>query len=320
MEKHIETTGRRIGFWLGKLEFCSVVFGLVVTVGVWLETRHEILSRVLGTEAIGAILVVAGVFAEAVLTIFVSRDAKHEAIISDERLKEADSRIAQSERATEEARNSTEQERIKRVQIEERILVLQKEVAGAQAKNLEMQAQFQNYLAGRKLDFKQQENIRELLRTCVPKKYKFYCSASDAYESLLLAKELSDILTSEGWELLPPTKQSSWGPFGHAVASGIVAAVAPNSDEDVRATVSCICKFLSSSGLDNTPRAAPDLTNTPEVIEFTIGDRPPFQFREPLAAPDPSLPKLPPPTVRETWERTRRPRAVNLETGEQSRL
>jgi hypothetical protein len=124
---------RRIGFGLGKFEVVAAFAGLTVVFGIWIESRAEIRwafkHHVWIPQAIGAILIALGVFAEVIITALAAREARRADLDAEERIATASTRVAEineraanAERAAAEANELAEQERLARVKIETGLL------------------------------------------------------------------------------------------------------------------------------------------------------------------------------------------------------
>jgi hypothetical protein len=117
---------RRIGFGLGKFEVVAAFAGVTVVFGIWIESSAEIRwafkHHVWVPQAVGAILIVLGVFAEVVITALAAREARRADLDAEERIAAASIRVAEiseraanAERAAAEANERAEQERRARV-------------------------------------------------------------------------------------------------------------------------------------------------------------------------------------------------------------
>jgi hypothetical protein len=99
---------RRIGFGLGKLEVLAGFAGLVVVLGIWIESRTEIRwafkHHVWIPQAVGATLVGLGVFAEVLITALAARQARRADLHAEERITAAKTRISELDAETERLR------------------------------------------------------------------------------------------------------------------------------------------------------------------------------------------------------------------------
>src|SRR5689334_2891700 len=91
---------RRIGFGLGKFEVVSAFAGLIVVLGIWLESRTEIRwafrHHVWIPAAVGATLVGIGVFVEVTIAALAAREARRADLDAKERVAKAEQAAAEA--------------------------------------------------------------------------------------------------------------------------------------------------------------------------------------------------------------------------------
>jgi hypothetical protein len=107
---------------LGWLERFITFAGLLVFLGVWMESGRELSWAIVNRtwpsqEAVGGALVVIGVFAEVAIGLFIAYESKRAELKANEEISQANDRAAQAEQAAAEAN-------LARVQMEGRLVRL----------------------------------------------------------------------------------------------------------------------------------------------------------------------------------------------------
>jgi hypothetical protein len=225
----------KAGFGMGFLELATAISGLVVVIGLVLESVLEVERTVSKhfwpTRTLwGSILVAFGVFAEVAIGIFIARSSRREQIEANERIAEANERAAKAEQAT----------------------------ADANLAHTKLEAKLRRRTENRRLTPEEEQTVIKTLREYPPERFAVVVSSaipagtfaeSAGFERTFFALQLKRVCSESGW-----TDESldiaAGVPNLPSVAKGVVIFVRANDPTYLRTTTGVAILNLALNKLD----------------------------------------------------------------------
>jgi hypothetical protein len=214
---------------LGWLERFITLAGLLVVLGVWMESGRELSQAIMSRtwprqEAVGGALVVIGVFAEVAIGLFIARSAKQAELRANEEIAESRDRVAKAEQATAEAN-------LARVRLER--WVARRDISDEE----------RNAIAAKLSRFAGQRIIIGAFPV--------------AHEPIVFAGLISSTLSQAGWKVhLPPPQLSASSPDG--VMCGGFSMMSTPDEKSLEAGFALVKEIgpLSGGGVGPVPALA----------------------------------------------------------------
>jgi hypothetical protein len=264
----LENSIDNLGWWM-------IGFTGLVVIGLFIELKLPFLEFIrtynwrVFVDSLGALLVAAGVAGEFYIEFRAHRRESRLRQVNIEieaesamQLKEADERIATAQQRAEEAHERAANAELKAAQAS---LIAEQE----RIKRLELENQF----AWRRLSFEQQLKIKVKLSS-IPVG-KFFVWVSPDPEAMQLMKSISGLMTLAGWTRLAPVGPIALGDFATPwVGEGLSIQVAASRNADLGPIAVAIANAITAEGIHTAPETTPDLDATPDAFRLLVGSKP----------------------------------------------
>jgi len=178
---------------LGWLERFITLAGLLVVLGVWMESGRELSWAIVNRtwpsqEAVGGALVVIGVFAEVAIGLFIAYESKRAELKANEEISQANDRAAQANRVAAESL--------------ERAAKAEQAAAEANLARVQMEGRLVRLTINRHLTDEEIEALQERLKPFAGQPFVVTFARTDdaaTIEPLFFSSQLREVLERAGW-------------------------------------------------------------------------------------------------------------------------